>query len=207
MNAESIGGSTTGENIYRFPASRDRKKLARNLVAGCMKVPGTGPTSSTPGPSTGRGNSPLRRKHPCHAELWRLTDRLPSRVRGRNSSPPWRMLLTGGGACAGAGCGGAVEQISRHARDQPAEVAGTGNRHAVEKKAPRPVENGSSTKPGCREVRPALPRQANRITESMVHTGASLRPHSPPVFLSFATKAALILHQHHDMAGHKPVSV
>ena len=40
MVAETFGGSTTGENIYRFPARRDQKKLAKNLVDGWMKSPG-----------------------------------------------------------------------------------------------------------------------------------------------------------------------
>ena len=40
MRAESFGGSTTGENIYQFPARRDQKKLAKNLVDGWMNSPG-----------------------------------------------------------------------------------------------------------------------------------------------------------------------
>ena len=40
MKAESFGGSTTGENIYRLPARRDQKKLAKNLVDGWMNSPG-----------------------------------------------------------------------------------------------------------------------------------------------------------------------
>ena len=40
MKAESFGGSTTGENIYRFLARRDQKKLAKKLVDGWMNSPG-----------------------------------------------------------------------------------------------------------------------------------------------------------------------
>ena len=40
MVAETFGGSTTGENIYKFPVRRDQKKLAKNLVDGWMKSPG-----------------------------------------------------------------------------------------------------------------------------------------------------------------------
>ena len=40
MKAESFGGPTTGENIYRFPARRDQKKLAKSLVDGWMNSPG-----------------------------------------------------------------------------------------------------------------------------------------------------------------------
>lgn len=40
IKAESFGGSTTGENIYQFPARRDQKKLAKNLVDGWMNSPG-----------------------------------------------------------------------------------------------------------------------------------------------------------------------
>ena len=34
------GGSMTAENIYRYPARRDRKKLAKGLVDGWMRSPG-----------------------------------------------------------------------------------------------------------------------------------------------------------------------
>ena len=39
---EELGfsGGATAENIYKFPARRDRKKLARDLVDGWMKSPG-----------------------------------------------------------------------------------------------------------------------------------------------------------------------
>ena len=40
MSAESFGGSTTGENIYQFPARRNEKELGKNLVDGWMKSPG-----------------------------------------------------------------------------------------------------------------------------------------------------------------------
>ena len=40
MRAESFGGQTTGENIYRYPRRRDHKKLAKGLVDGWMKSPG-----------------------------------------------------------------------------------------------------------------------------------------------------------------------
>lgn len=40
IKEESFGGATTGENIYQFPARRDQKKLAKNLVDGWMNSPG-----------------------------------------------------------------------------------------------------------------------------------------------------------------------
>ena len=40
IKAIGFAGQMTAENIYKFPAGRDRKKLARDLVDGWMKSPG-----------------------------------------------------------------------------------------------------------------------------------------------------------------------
>ena len=40
MKAESFRGDLTAENCYKYPARRDRQKLAKNLVDGWMKSPG-----------------------------------------------------------------------------------------------------------------------------------------------------------------------
>lgn len=40
MAAAGYPGGMTGENIYKYPSRRDRKRLAKDLVDGWMKSPG-----------------------------------------------------------------------------------------------------------------------------------------------------------------------
>lgn len=40
IKAIGFAGQLTAENIYKFPARRDQKKLAKNLVDGWMRSPG-----------------------------------------------------------------------------------------------------------------------------------------------------------------------
>ena len=40
VKAAGYGGGYVGENIYRYPSRRDRKRLAKALVDGWMKSPG-----------------------------------------------------------------------------------------------------------------------------------------------------------------------